>query len=437
MTVIEFLDRPTQFIVISIGNQSTNTAPELQLPTEPLLVTEDGQDFNFQLLFSDSEEDGVEFYLASIPRIGNASLSLSGLLTYTPCPNCIGIDTFEIYIVEVLADGVNTVPLTATGLLQVEVRNTNDFPQIFFYNSNSTSNYDIVQDGTINAYVEANRTSPALIAHIAGFDFDAYNDDLTIFIEAGDNGDAGYQISLDAVNTPESLPVNWSPDTPVADYADYITFVAAEINYLPNNMAFVGTDDIRIVLRDTNGAFSGFLTVHVEVLPSLCQNGGVCGGSATDPDCTDINARRTDFNQYNCSCVSGYGGQYCEAELLIPEPGPQRGMFDLIKLPSVIPCDIYRAHSFTTCGHFAACTYPFIYPTTECPNGVPIVECDGDPCVGAVCPSTMEAECRPNYCGGCTAEWFIGDSPVLCSGEVFLEYRIARKVDEMAKIAFV
>ena len=45
------------------------------------------------------------------------------------------------------------------------------------------------------------------------------------------------------------------------------------------------------------------------------------------------------------------------------------------------------------------------------------MQCEGDPCAGAVCPSHSEAECRGNYCGGCRAEWFIGATPVQCSGK--------------------
>lgn len=325
--VIEFLDRPTQFIVIAIGNLSTNTAPQLVLPTEPLVVTEDEGPFQFQLDFIDAEEDGVEFHLISVPRLGNASLSLSGLLTYDPCLHCIGTDSIEIYIVEVLADDINTTPLSASGVLQIEVSNINDIPRIFFYDPNTTNSSDIVESLTITVYTEANRTLPTVVARIAGFDFDAYNDDLTISTRNGDHGEVGYATTLDAVNTPESLPVVWLPSATVAIYRGYITFVAAEITYLAFDADFTGTDEFRVALRDTNDAFSGdFLTVQVEVLPSLCQNGGVCGGSEMDPECVDIEARRNRIDEYNCSCLAGYSGRFCEVELTVPDPEPQRGM---------------------------------------------------------------------------------------------------------------
>ena len=56
---------------------------------------------------------------------------------------------------------------------------------------------------------------------------------------------------------------------------------------------------------------------------------------------------------------------------------------------------------------------------TDCPAGIPIVQCDGDPCSGAVCPSHRTAMCRADYCGACTAKWFVGDEQVICTGIYF------------------
>ena len=47
-------------------------------------------------------------------------------------------------------------------------------------------------------------------------------------------------------------------------------------------------------------------------MPSWCQNNGVCGGSKADPVCANIMARRLGSSGYNCSCPSGYGGQFCQ-----------------------------------------------------------------------------------------------------------------------------
>ena len=328
--VLNFLDRPTQFIVMRIGNFSTNTAPQLNLPVEPIRIAEDGSLAMFSLVefVEDFEGDAVDFYLASLPLLGNATLSLDGILTYTPCPNCIGMDTLEVYIIE-RPFGINTTPLGDTGMLRFEIVDLNDPPEIFFYQvntSNPETEFDISTSQTVSSFIDANRTSPVVVASVFAYDFDAYNDDLTILVRDGDSGSAGYQIGLDAVNTPESLPANWLSGSLVDSFTGYVTFIAFNLTYLPEDANSIGTDEISVRVRDSRGVFSDTITVSIEVLPSLCENDGVCAGSDSDPDCSDLVARRTGFDGYNCSCLAGFGGQYCEIPLGTPE-SPSRGTY--------------------------------------------------------------------------------------------------------------
>ena len=321
----DFLDRPTQFIVVRIGNFSINTPPQLNLPTTPLQVREDSRNNTFQLEYTDAEDDNVIFHLASLPKLGRATITSAGFLTYTPCPNCIGMDTLEIYVVEQLL-GINNVPLTATGQLHIEIANRNDVPEIFFYDPTPEfeNTFDIIANSTVYVYIEANRTEPAIAARITSFDYDGYHDDLSISVQSGQSGSADFKIWMDAVNTPESLPVNWLLGSAIGMYTDYITFVGANITYFPSDSSFVGTDRISVLVQDSNRIRSEIVTVEIEVLPSWCLNNGVCGGSELDPNCTDIGARRAGFEGYNCSCLPGFGGPYCEFQLEIPEPPAPR-----------------------------------------------------------------------------------------------------------------
>ncbi len=56
-----------------------------------------------------------------------------------------------------------------------------------------------------------------------------------------------------------------------------------------------------------------------------------------------------------------------------------------------------------------------MYDFPDCPLGIPVVQCEGDPCTGAMCPSHPGAECRANFCGSCKAEWFLNDQPITCN----------------------
>ena len=326
--VTDYLDRPVHFILMRIGNVSTNTAPELQLPVDPVEISEDTT-LEYQLEFSDNEGDLVDFYLASAPKLGNATLSHDGLLTYEPCGNCTGLDVLEVYVIE-RPFGENHIPLPARGQLLINITNDNDRPEVIFYTEVGS---DVVSlNSTLYVYTEANRTAPTIVASIAAFDYDGYHDDISVFVRNGLYGTGGFQIWLDAVNTPESLPLTFPDDVDhnLTEFMGYITFIGAYITYLPNDPTFTGTDTIEILVRDSNGRLSSTMSLTVEVLPSLCQNNGICGGSDLDPNCTDIAARRATPEAYNCSCLQGFEGEYCEIVVGAPDPTPIRGRTPLV-----------------------------------------------------------------------------------------------------------
>ena len=303
--VQDYLTGPVQFIVVGIGNISANTPPELLLPTQPLSLTEDMTLADFQLHYTDGEGDEVEFYIISPPTLGTTSLTLDGLLTYTPCSNCTGVDSFEVFIVE-KPFGFNNVPLSASGVLVVEIENLNDNPFLFAIDHLSESGVE----AELNVYIEANRTSAVSVAQVVAYDVDGYLDALTILTQDGAYGEAYSEVWLDAVSVLESLPLMSLPDD---SYLGYVAFKASNITYKPQQ-DYVGPDIVRVRARDSNFGLSRTLTINIEVIPSWCLNGGVCNGSLADPNCSDIQARSNDPRSYACGCVEGYSGRYCEVD---------------------------------------------------------------------------------------------------------------------------
>ena len=316
------LERPIQLIVARIGNTSINTPPSLVALDAPLQVNE-GEVLRYQLEYIDDENDIVDFYLTSLPQFGYANITNDGLFTYVPCTDCTGNDTIGLFILE-RPFGVN-VRMEAVGSVQVQINNVNDPPEIFFYDdihSNLVNNYT-----TSLAYIEANRTDYVAVAQIGAWDLDGYEDDLSVHIISPEFGQARADIWLDIVTAAESLPVNWTqlPSSRGGVYKSYVTFIGVNITYLPYDPDNNFTDEFVVFVRDSNRRTSTLLTIQVEVLPSLCQNNGVCNGSVEDPDCSNITARRTNFIDYNCSCPIGFTGQYCENQTETAPIVPTRG----------------------------------------------------------------------------------------------------------------
>lgn len=186
----------------------------------------------------------------------------------------------------------------------------------------------LLEDALLSAaYIDSNRLSPAPIASVAALDHDGYQDDLRLAVlQDGQFGSVGFQTQLDAVGTYESLPVSLSfPSPALSEYLGYVTFLSGHVTYLPFDRAFVGNDTVTVVALDASNRQSQLLYVEVEVLPSRCENDGVCGGSGTDPQCEDIAQRRAGPGGYNCTCPVGFAGEVCEIVLTIPEVPVTRG----------------------------------------------------------------------------------------------------------------
>ena len=304
-----FFSVATQFIVIQMSNFSIDTPPVLLLPTTPISVSQ-GAVATMQLQFTDHEGDTVNFYLASLPVWGNATITLDGYLTYVPCTYCYGTDLLTVYIRERQYGSVS--PLSSMKTLSLTIANQWDPPRIFLYSNLSSTTQSISANTTTFTVINSNRTAATTVARVGAYDFDGYMDELSVIVQSGSYGAASYSIWTTMVNTPQSTPALWAPGSDVASFVGYITFVGFNITYRPYNPQFVGTDVIRVRVRDKGGLQSDFLSIQVLVVPSWCQNNGVCAGSKTDPRCTNLTARLVSFAGYNCSCPAGYTGQYCQ-----------------------------------------------------------------------------------------------------------------------------
>ena len=317
-----YLERPIQFIVIERGNVSSNTPPTLVF--DSVVMLNEDETFTYQIPYEDLEEDEVLFYLTSLPKRGTAMVdSVTGVLTYTPCENCFGYDVLDIYIKETnLQFGEG---LDARGTLQLYIANTDDPLVSFLFESTLKTDTAIWPDTSISVYVEANRTKPVTVARMGVYDYDGYEDDIQTYVTIATEGSSGYNIWLDVVSVPESLPVDWTGYN-VENFTGYISFLGVDVTFLPSDPNFLGTDKISVYANQEDKITTPFLEVNIIVIPSLCLNNGVCGGSLSDPDCINITNRINNPGDYNCSCTSEYSGLYCQDSVSEPIDETQSGM---------------------------------------------------------------------------------------------------------------
>ena len=310
-TAPSFLDRPVHLIVGQIGSFSINTPPVLLFPTEAYLIAEHPTTFTLDLssLYTDAEGDTVKFYLSSVPSLGSANLTESGTLVYSPCPNCIGIEMLEVYVLED-PFGIN-IRLSATGMLRLQINNINVAPNIFFYEELSTGNISLSSSSRV--YLDNNRTDYTSVIQIGAYDLDGYNDKLTLRVIGAMNGDVQADIWLDAVGLSESLPVFWPPSAPGGAFQGYMTFLGVNLTYLLSNPLYTGEETLSISVKDEGSLFSNPpLSLTIVMFDSPCQNGGRCANGSTMFNCS-------------CECPLSFSGEFCEIANFTSVPDIARG----------------------------------------------------------------------------------------------------------------
>lgn len=298
-TTAGFLDRAVHLIVGQIGSFSINTPPRLQLPVQPLQISEHPVVFSLDLstLYTDAEGDLVTFHLTSAPQLGTVNLTANGQLTYLPCPNCTGVEDVLVYITEE-PFGIN-IPMSDTGVLVLDIVNRNVAPEAFFFADVTTGTVHGEMNMTV--FVDNNRTQFTSVALFGGFDVDGFNDDLSVVISGATNGDTRAEVWLDVVTVSESLPVVWPDNSTGMRFTGYLAFLGVNITYLPHSPSFTGTEVLFVSVRDSSNLFSRLLTLVINIFDSPCQNGGRCNDTSTlGPGCV-------------CDCVDGFYGARCES----------------------------------------------------------------------------------------------------------------------------
>eukprot|EP00117_Sycon_ciliatum_P050069 scpid53697/ scgid4764/ len=375
----QYLSSEMHLIVAQLLNTTVNTPPRLSFKQQqPYVIAEDSATVQLDLsnAIEDDEKDTGTFSLTSIPERGIATISAAGILRYTPCTDCTGSETIMVKFTE---NPQTSLPqYTASSAFTISISNDNDPPLSFLFTPSPASR-TMHSSTTLQTYAEANHTAAQLVARVAFYDYDGSFDTLTHLVETSQPllGTLSVDLDFQAVGVGTSMPVDWPTGHKAASFSGDIVFTVANITYIPPTPDYTGSETFTIFARDSQSFLSSpQLVVVIDVLPSYCQNGGQCSHSAFDSSCQNITTRRSSPQLYTCKCPTGYWGQYCE-----------------------------RNTSTTTA-------------VQDCPAHTPRMKCPTDPCATATCPSQPAAVCRANYCGGCRAEWYVGQAQVKCSANV-------------------
>ncbi|XP_077996024.1 uncharacterized protein LOC144449371 [Glandiceps talaboti] len=349
-----YFEGPTEFTFAGIGG-FTNSPPVIT-STSNLWIYEDGGTLQFQVTAFDDDGDPIIFKLnetSSSPRIGIATLSTNGMLTYRPCLDCFGTDFIHFIAIEDRSDEFDT--LSTMAMIEIDVREENDNPDIFLAVDNVIADVDnklIISVEERNANISEYTGFKAIVG---AWDPDTY-DQLTLIFDLPKHGrvvvgvqhtevsflytDCTTQTNVTddhlSPSSPETSTVVFPCELTIPHEEDRLSWVFSTITYFPAE-GYFGEDSFQINALDQDGFHSEVLTVHVHVLVNPCMNGARCIGPKSDPDCTSIQ-RSYGFDAYQCQCPPGYIGEYCETYYNQCDNNPCEFNYTCIDMVEVFVC---------------------------------------------------------------------------------------------------
>ena len=169
-----------EYAVVGVNTTFSNSPPVIESGMK-ISVDEDTP-FEFTIRATDPDGDGLVFLLNPIARSpsGNATLSIDGKFSYTPCANCKGEDKIHFTVMEKRTDYAAS-PLSVDGTLIVEIRDSNDVPILHMFKEGR----DIVPPSSaVTVTVEEDKD---MFFFIAAHDVDLA-DDLAVAFESPRHG---------------------------------------------------------------------------------------------------------------------------------------------------------------------------------------------------------------------------------------------------------
>ncbi|CAG2187681.1 unnamed protein product [Mytilus edulis] len=320
-----YFSEETQFIVAVVDKNVYNSPPVLLSP-DILVMDEDQGTIQYTLRASDEENDVIEYHIQPSFNVsdinGTMFLTKTGILLYTPCRDCTGVEQIPIILQEVQRDNSITA-IHKLITLTFNAAQLNDPPVVFMTQYGQNILHDdptepvLVYLEQMNAF-NGEKWSSEFSATFGAYDIE--KQDLFITVSEPTHGRKLLSKERTSVPNLEICPPhkhlttepcgNFSHDLP--HEKDRFSWIYANLTY-KQNMSSSGNDFVKIHITDSLNATSTVLTVQFVLMESPCQQ-GVCTPKRNYP-CRSVH-RSVDFDKnYICTCTPGYTGKYCTDEI--------------------------------------------------------------------------------------------------------------------------
>ncbi|XP_076087285.1 uncharacterized protein LOC143057777 [Mytilus galloprovincialis] len=320
---MSYFSEETQFAVFIVSNKVYNSPPML---TSDRFITmeEDEGTLQYQLEAFDEEGDVIKFSLV------NQTYNLSsieplpledGLLLYTPCTDCSGVETLSIILQEVQTND-DIPPASSETTLVITIIDFNDPPEIFLAQHGQ---YILSSDPTepVLVYLEQRNTfnkgkwTQDFTAEIGAFDVEQNNLHIEVFEPS-----YGTVLFLDDKTTIPDInycetTVNVTTDSCVIlpHTKDSMSWIYTTLTY-KQAMNVSGYDVAKLFVSDPMNSSSAVVTIQFVLMKLPCQNDGSCQSkNGSNYPCTSTYRAESFDMYYDCVCLPGYSGVYCEENI--------------------------------------------------------------------------------------------------------------------------
>ncbi|CAC5409205.1 unnamed protein product [Mytilus coruscus] len=321
---LEYLSQETQFSLSVVSTTIINTPPRLVSP-ENVTMEEDSGTLQYLLEVTDDEDNTILFYLEDSTYImGTPSLTTDGMLLYTPCTDCAGIEYIHILLTEHQTD----IPAASSNVtITVHVISQNDHPVVFLTQYGSSILLEDTSEPVV-VYLEqkTNYTehlwSDQFTAVFGAYDIDV-QDNLTLMVSQLEHGNI--TVSKQQLIPPDVGPCPHDPlinSLPCGNFTQTLPYNVTDMSWIYITVTYIqpdnyyGYDYIKLYVMDDRNSSSEVVTIQVAIMESPCQNKGACQAKNTSNyPCEDTHRAESFDLYYNCECPQEFTGLHCEEDV--------------------------------------------------------------------------------------------------------------------------